>query len=198
MKTLRPYCSKLFLLTIALNCPIAFSQDAGTFSQGRDRGLDIGSKLADNLYQSTVGSQGCIDLPKLKTAILTVVRKVRAPYFGSDQMVLGYYQGYTEALRYKLQQAQISCNESSSAPLFQGRYLGDLYGAVYCQAGLANYGNLSKLELTQPLRAWTGGDAHQCDYCAENARQAIEDCLDHTAVLLSEKGIKRICSEIKP
>ncbi len=164
----------------------------GDYFDGFSLGERNGTVLVDRLKQRTTDQLGCSGIAPLKRALLAVTRTVRAPSSHSDAFVAGFYSGYLGSVRSTLTQVRQGCD----AVLYDGDFVGSLYGAVACQVASVSIDAIISLDLNPLYSGWSGGSEAESTVCHSTLRATVESCTDGVSLSTElETALSVSCSD---
>ena len=129
--------------------------DAGTYEQGYELGMENGAIMVGRVRRQTIERNGCSDLHRTQTALVRVLRAVRAPVGSNDRFVRGFHRGYRRAINLGIRESRAQCG---LAVFYDGEVPGQLGGAQFCNLLESGSAYLDGFEFEPVYEGWTGDD----------------------------------------
>jgi hypothetical protein len=148
---------------------------AGSFQQGLELGNRNGSLIVQRLRAKTVDVYGCAATSDLENALVTVTRRLRPPLSQDDQLVRGFFRGYSRAIAQGIRDIRQECENLAFE---QGDFAGNFAGALLCQVSTLSVEFATSIEVSGLYDGWSGGSTQVIEQCVSAAQLTLKECSD--------------------
>jgi hypothetical protein len=148
---------------------------AGSFQQGIELGNRNGDLIVQRLRARTVDVYGCAATDDLEAALVSVTRRLRPPLSQDDQLVRGFFRGYSKAIARGIRDVRDECDHHAHE---QGDFAGQFAGALLCQVSTLSVEFATSLEVTGLYDGWSGGSNQVIEQCITAAQVTLKECSD--------------------